>query len=394
MDEVSASPPTKIDPYKTLGIPTKASAPEVKTAYKKLALKHHPDKVASKDRSAAHTKFQEIALAYAVLSDEARRARYDTTGSTSESLSDDFNWASFFKAQFAETVTVEKLDQLKDNYQGSDEEKRDILDAYKKYKGNLNKVFSEIMLSNVLDDEARFREIIDGAIAAGEVQGFDAYVKESHQSKDKRRRKANLEAAEVVQHAKDSGVYESVFGDKTGGKKSSLADMIQQRQKERASTFLDDLEAKYGGKGQPNGQNKSKKRKQNSEPPEEAFWTNGAKHKRRKASKDAEELDGFVEEDKDPEPPKEDVPEEAFEAMGARTRKPRKSRQPRKAPKAQLSGRESDAEESLGEMDSDDEEVEEVESEEDDVKLRNKPESDSRIKKKRSQRKKRGRRSR
>jgi len=42
MDAASPEPPTKIDPYKTLSIPTKATAGEVKTAYKKLALKQHP----------------------------------------------------------------------------------------------------------------------------------------------------------------------------------------------------------------------------------------------------------------------------------------------------------------------------------------------------------------
>ena len=296
-------------------------------------------------------------MAYAVLSDEARRARYDATGSTSESLSDDFDWASYFKAQYAETVTLEKLDQLKDTYQGSEEEKRDILDAYKKHKGNLNKLFLDIMLSNILDDEVRFREIIDRAIAAGEVQGFDAYVKESQKSKDKRRKKANREASEAEQHAKDSGVYEGPSGDNSKGKKSTLADMIQQRQKERASTFLDDLEAKYGGKGSMNGQTKSKKRKQNGESPEEAFRTNETKQKRRKASKVVEETDGSLEKDGGLVPPEDDVPEEAFEAMAARGRK---------AWKARIAEEDSDVEESLGEADSEGEEEED--SEDEDVK--------------------------
>ena len=304
-------------------------------------------------------------MAYAVLSDEVRRARYDSTGSTSESLSDDFNWASYFKAQYAETVTLEKLDQLKDTYQGSEDEKRDILDAYKKHKGNLNKVFSDIMLSNVLDDEVRFREIIDGSIAAGEVQAFDAYVKESQKSKDKRRRKANLEASEAAQHAKDSGLHEVLSGDKARGKKTTLADIIQQRQKERASTFLDDLEAKYGGKGGMNGQTKSKKRKQNGEPPEEAFRTNRKEQKRRKASKVAEETEGSLKEDEGVVPPEDDVPEEAFEAMAARGRKTRKAR---------LAEEDSDAEESLGEADSNEEEEEE-DSEDEDVKPRKKVKS-------------------
>jgi len=42
MDVASPEPPTRIDPYKTLSILNEATAAEVKTAYKKLALKHHP----------------------------------------------------------------------------------------------------------------------------------------------------------------------------------------------------------------------------------------------------------------------------------------------------------------------------------------------------------------
>lgn len=73
-------PPTEIDPYKTLGLLEAASADEIKTAYRKAALRWHPDKAS--DKEAAHIKFQEIAFAYAVLSDERRRKRYDSTGRT------------------------------------------------------------------------------------------------------------------------------------------------------------------------------------------------------------------------------------------------------------------------------------------------------------------------
>ena len=51
------------DPYKVLGIPTTATDDEVKAAYRKMALKHHPDKVAALGedvRRAAEKKFQEI----------------------------------------------------------------------------------------------------------------------------------------------------------------------------------------------------------------------------------------------------------------------------------------------------------------------------------------------
>ncbi|KAK1133168.1 DnaJ protein like protein 1 [Melipona quadrifasciata] len=65
------------DYYKILGINKSASDDEIKKAYRKLALKYHPDK----NRSAgAEEKFKEIAEAYEVLSDAKKREVYDTFG--------------------------------------------------------------------------------------------------------------------------------------------------------------------------------------------------------------------------------------------------------------------------------------------------------------------------
>ncbi len=63
--------------YQTLGVDKKASADEIKKAYRKLAHKYHPDKTEGDD-----TKFKEISEAYAVLGDEKKRAEYDTYGQT------------------------------------------------------------------------------------------------------------------------------------------------------------------------------------------------------------------------------------------------------------------------------------------------------------------------
>ncbi len=67
-----------MDYYKTLGVPKGASQQEIKKAYRKLALKYHPDKNAGD--KAAEEKFKKISEAYAVLSDEEKRQQYDTYG--------------------------------------------------------------------------------------------------------------------------------------------------------------------------------------------------------------------------------------------------------------------------------------------------------------------------
>jgi molecular chaperone DnaJ len=68
----------KADYYETLGVSRSASADEIKKAYRKLAVKYHPDKNPG-DKS-AEEKFKEISEAYEVLKDEKKKAMYDQYG--------------------------------------------------------------------------------------------------------------------------------------------------------------------------------------------------------------------------------------------------------------------------------------------------------------------------
>ena len=67
------------DYYKILGIEKSADQEEVKKAYRKLALKYHPDR--NPNNREAEEKFKKISEAYAVLSDKEKRKQYDTFGS-------------------------------------------------------------------------------------------------------------------------------------------------------------------------------------------------------------------------------------------------------------------------------------------------------------------------
>ena len=68
----------KRDYYEVLGVSKSASKDEIKKAYRKLALKYHPDK--NKDDKAAEEKFKEGSEAYHVLSDDKRKNNYDQFG--------------------------------------------------------------------------------------------------------------------------------------------------------------------------------------------------------------------------------------------------------------------------------------------------------------------------
>jgi DnaJ-class molecular chaperone len=69
--------PTKRDYYEILGVDKKASTSEIKSAYRKMALKYHPDKNKASD---AEEKFKEINESYQVLSDSEKKKAYDQFG--------------------------------------------------------------------------------------------------------------------------------------------------------------------------------------------------------------------------------------------------------------------------------------------------------------------------
>ncbi|KAL8839784.1 MAG: hypothetical protein Q9170_001595 [Blastenia crenularia] len=345
MEDIPDTPPDDIDPYATLNLDSSANASDIKTAYKKLALRHHPgnrhhpffqtallysptqlafsvnlvdlhhkfltDKAPPSEKSTAHGAFQKVAFAYAILSSPRRRNLYNTTGSTSETLAaddDDFDWLSFFRNQYS-SLSASTIKDFSTSYKHSDEERKDVLAAYTKYEGKMAKVYEEVMLSDPLEDEARFRELIDQALEKGEAEAYDAYVNETKKSKDARMKKARREAADAEKVARADAKYQSIFGgDGKGGRNingvstsaaegdangangkekkvrkadykgkgdvSDLAAMIQSRQQARSNDFFDKMEAKYAdvpatGKG--------KKRKAEDEPSEEAFERNAAK---------------------------------------------------------------------------------------------------------------------
>jgi molecular chaperone DnaJ len=69
---------SKRDYYAVLGVAKNASTDEIKRSYRKMAMKHHPDR--NREDKNAQAKFQEIQEAYAVLSDAKKRAAYDQLG--------------------------------------------------------------------------------------------------------------------------------------------------------------------------------------------------------------------------------------------------------------------------------------------------------------------------
>ncbi|KAK9473251.1 uncharacterized protein V1510DRAFT_110035 [Dipodascopsis tothii] len=259
---------TGIDPYECLGITKDASEADVRKAYRRLALIHHPDKSLPENREAAHTRFQEIAFAYGVLSEPERRRLYDETGSLEESASD-FSWKEFFDQMYKRAITKEIIEEDKREYRESGQEREDILKFYATSRGSLDVIFENVVHSDVLEDEERFRGIIDEAIDAGEVKAYKKYTGEAKAERVKRRRVAQKESAEAEEMAKKLKV------DKVIGSEAELGALIRKRQAARMGNFLEDLEKKYSSGNPSSKKSKTTKSKSkagsSSMPTEEEF---------------------------------------------------------------------------------------------------------------------------
>jgi curved DNA-binding protein len=109
------------DYYKTLGLERNAKEDDIKRAYRKLALQYHPDR--NPGDKQAEDRFKEINEAYQVLSDPAKRARYDQLGDSYArwqqrgAPADSFNWEDWTTTSPSGGVRVEMGD-LEDLFGG------------------------------------------------------------------------------------------------------------------------------------------------------------------------------------------------------------------------------------------------------------------------------------
>ncbi|KAJ0745990.1 putative chaperone protein AtJ6 [Helianthus annuus] len=242
-----------------LGVEKTASQQEIKKAYHKLALRLHPDKNPGDED--AKEKFQHLQKVISILGDEEKRAVYDQTGCVDDAdLAGDVvqNLKDFFRTMYKK-VTEADIEEFESNYRGSESEKNDLLDLYKKYKGRMDRLFCSMLCSDPKLDSHRFKDILDEAISAGELKSTKAYQKWG---------KKVSETEPPTNPLKRRG--------KPKKESDDLYAIISQRQSERkgrVDEMFSSLVSKYGG-GEPS-----------SEPTEEEFEAAREKLKKRKGSK-------------------------------------------------------------------------------------------------------------
>ncbi|QRV87702.1 DnaJ domain protein [Ceratobasidium sp. AG-Ba] len=265
-----------VDLYSVLNVSSTASGDEIKSAYRKLALKYHPDKHASASeeaKAAASTTFQQIGFAYAVLSDAKRRKRYDATGSADPGIDDladgEDAWERYFQEMF-DTVTRKQLDEMRQAYQGSDEERSDLRDAYLAGKGSIEHIMDAIPHST-FEDESRLVALVNDMIDAGELQRLPSWTSaiKDRKAQNARRKKGEKEAKEAEEAARELGVWDEFYGSGKAGKRrgkgkgtatskddpegedhSALKALIQSKAK-KMDSFLDSLAEKYASASGP-----------------------------------------------------------------------------------------------------------------------------------------------
>lgn len=217
--------------YEILNIAKDADEDAVKKAYRKLALKYHPDKGGD-----AKT-FQALSLAHSILSDPEKRKIYDQTGELDgEESSGDFDtWYDYFRNLFPK-ITVSDIDKFGKTYIGSEEEEADVIAAYEQHTGDLKKIMECVIFAED-GEEARICEIIDAAIAKKELASTKKYkatrvsVEDAKKKRKKPTKKSSEDSLEQLILSRNgrsstSSALNSIFEKYGGDKKGKLDEDI------------------------------------------------------------------------------------------------------------------------------------------------------------------------
>lgn len=136
----------------------------VKKNYYKLAKRYHPDKAAENEKAHAVEKFNVIHQAYNILCDAEKRAKYDAGSNIlfcNASMS--AQWEYFIKP-----ISDEDVNNAREKYQNSENEKRDIQREYKQGNGSMVHMLNNIPFMRI-EDEQRVIDIINEMINDGTI---------------------------------------------------------------------------------------------------------------------------------------------------------------------------------------------------------------------------------
>ncbi|KAM9893872.1 hypothetical protein OXX79_006055 [Metschnikowia pulcherrima] len=234
--------------YETLRVSSTASPLEIKKAYKKLSLQYHPDKIQQLQTNEDKDQFPKIQLAYSVLSDPLKRRLYDTTGSYGDNMegAGEFDWKVYFE-NMTEKITIDMIDEDREKYQGSNEEKEDILNNFVYYEGDFLKLFE--VIPHLEFDEAsenRVFDIVDHAVANETIEVDKTMTNTWNKYKKSRKTKVKQVLKKMAKEAQEASELAKKIGAKKASNENDLMAIIQKKNSGRMDDLISSLEAKYG----------------------------------------------------------------------------------------------------------------------------------------------------
>jgi len=152
----------KVDLYELLKVDRSVAPNDMRKAYYAMARKVHPDKNPG-DPTAEET-FKALQQAYEILKDPLKRKQYDRTGRVDGGSS---FWEAYQKYKSVE-ISTEDIDEFCDMYRESEEETADVVDYFRRFKGDVTNILGSIM-GSVDADRSRFVKILEKAISTKEI---------------------------------------------------------------------------------------------------------------------------------------------------------------------------------------------------------------------------------
>jgi DnaJ family protein C protein 9 len=265
--------------YEVLGVARGASTDEIKKGYRKMALRVHPDV----NRSAEATvEFQYLSRCHELLADPRRRARYDATGvmddGSGAGMGDDDLAAAaasddayvYWRTLFPK-ITPEDIEAYRVTYEGGEEEKEDLANAWAQHKPNVRLVFEAVPFASAASVPrlcARLNDELGARISKAAITTLQRQLAKDEQAEAGEAEEAmqQLSAQEqLLLRGGGGGGAAAGSAAGGGGGEGALALIMQNRARQRqqaGSSFLEALEARAraaegGGKKKAAGKPKA-----------------------------------------------------------------------------------------------------------------------------------------
>jgi DnaJ family protein C protein 9 len=193
---------------------------------------------------------------YSILSDDEKKKIYDETGKIDGEDFEDRtkDWDEYFRTMFKK-INTKDIEDFYEKYKDSEEERSDLIKYYEEFEGDFDLILENMFSSNSIEDEPRFRNILNSLIDKGEIKSYELFVKESKKKAKKRANIYEKEAIEAEKLRKEMNVDEN---------QDCLKSMILARRQAANESFLDNLAKKYSN-DKSNRQDKKSSKTKNEE---------------------------------------------------------------------------------------------------------------------------------